>query len=106
MQGSDAKMTVKLLFQFLPSVLVVFLGYKLQNLDTKRKKHEENMSEYLYNLTNCLVTTVDSVVDIAEQVEKPKSNEDLKNAMATLKQSQRDLTKFQQRMAAKLISGG
>ena len=106
LRGRDAKMAIKFILQIAPAILALLLSLQLQKMEKKRRRHEENMSEYLYNLTNCLITTVDSVLDIAEQVAVAKNNCKLDDAVITLKKAQRDLSRFQQKMAAKLISGG
>jgi hypothetical protein len=94
------------LFQIITSLFILLLGYNLQKTDYRRKKHDNQMAQYLFNLTNCLVVTVDSVAEIASELSAVKNIDDVTTAIKDLKSARRELATFQQKLAADHIVRG
>lgn len=97
------KIDISSFIQLVTSLLVFFVGYKINRIDHRRRKHDEQMAQYLFNLTSCLVVTVDSVAELADEISDNQNSEHIKTTLKNIKQAKRELGAFQQKLAAEHI---
>lgn len=106
-------MTIKTVLDVLPSLLVLIIGFKINKMDSVRRKQDAEIAEYFYNITNCLLATVDSVAELANEGIKEVLEETAcdktakKNMYKTIEKlhhARKDLASFQQKITAEYIA--